>query len=142
LNVPSISYRNHVGGVHLWYIVDDVEELYRLLTHDINKWGQFQTLVDIGSADGLNRESPTFLRAAAAARLLQNLFHYCRQGRGEPVDRAILEASDAVSDTFLDEVDELSQLLDGNAQRLIAELRDGRIQRVRDARIDDLENYL
>jgi len=142
LNVPPLDRRGHLGGTHLWYVVDDVHELYRLLTHDINKWGQLQTLVDIGSAEGLTRESSLFRRACAAARLLEHLLRYWRQGRGEPVDRAVLEASGAVSDSFIDEVSQLSLSLDGDARRLIEELRAGRVRRFRTAQIDALEGYL
>jgi hypothetical protein len=126
----------------LWYLIDDVQELYRLLTHDINKWGQFQTLVDIGSAEGLTRESPLFRRASAAARLLELLLRYRRQGRGEPVDRAVLEASGAVSSAFIDEVSQLSQSLDGDARQLIENLCAGQVRRFRTAQIDALEGYL
>lgn len=142
LNVPRLDRRGHVGGVHLWYVVDDVHDLYRLLSHDITKWGQLQTLVDIGSAEGLTRESSLFRRASAAARLLEHLLRYWHQGRGEPVDRAVLEASGAVSPAFIDEVSQLSQSLDGDARRLIEELRAGRVRRFRSAQIDALEGYL
>lgn len=143
LRVPPLERRGHVGGVHLWYLIDDVQELYRLLTYDINRWGQLQTLVDIGSAGGeLTRESPLFLRASAAARLLENLFRYWRQGRGEPVDRAVLEASGAVSSAFIDEVSQLSESLDRDAHLLIENLRAGQVRRFRTAQIDALEGYL
>lgn len=142
LNVPPLDRRGHVGGVHLWYLIDDVQELYRLLIHDINKWGQLQTLVDIGSAEGLTRESLLFLRASAAARLVEHLLRYWRQGRGEPVDRAVLEASGAVSSAFIDEVSQLSQSLDGDARQLIENLRVGQVRRFRTAQIEALEGYL
>lgn len=142
LNVPPLDRRGHVGGVHLWYLIDDVQQLYRLLIHDINKWGQLQTLVDIGSAEGLTRESPLFLRASAAARLLENLFLYWRQGRGVPVDRAVLEASGAVSTAFIDDVSQLADSLGGDARQLIKSLRSGKVRRFRTAQIDALESYL
>ncbi|MFV2066332.1 MAG: hypothetical protein ACC645_05080 [Pirellulales bacterium] len=142
LNVPPLDRRGQVGGIHLWYVVNDVHELHRLLTHDINKWGQLQTLVDIGSADGLDRESLVFRRASAAARLLEHLLRYWRQGRGEPVERVVLEASKAVSSTFIDKVSRLSQLHDGDARRLIENLRAGQVRRFHTAQIDALESYL
>ena len=142
LKVLSLDRRGHVGGVHLWYVVDDVNELYRLLTHDINKWGQLQTLVDIGSAGGLNRESLVFRRAAAAAQLLEHLLRCWCQGRGEPVERAVLEASGAVSGAFIDKVSQLSQSHEGDARRLIEDLRAGHVRRFRAAHIDALEDHL
>lgn len=142
LNVPSLDRRGHVGGVHLWYLIEDVNQLYRLLMHDINKWGQLQTLVDIGLAEGLTRDSQLFLQASAAARLLQRLFLYWRQGRGEPVDRAVLEASGAVSSRFIDEVSQLAASLGGDARQLIENLRTGQVRRFHTAQIDALEAYL
>jgi energy-coupling factor transporter ATP-binding protein EcfA2 len=142
LHVPSLDRRGHIGGVHLWYLIDDVNELYRLLLHDINKWGQFQTLIDIGAADGFIRESPLFLRASAAARLLENLLRYWRQGRGLPVDRAVLDASGAVSAAFIDEVSQLAESLDGDARQLIESLRSSQVKRFRNDRIEALETYL
>ena len=131
-----------MGGVHLWYVVDDVHELHRLLTHDISQWGQLRTLVDIGSADGLNHESLVFRRASAAARLLEHLLRCSRQGRGEPVERAVLEASGAVSGAFIDEVSQLSESHDGDARQLIENLRAGQVRRFRASQIDALEDYL
>jgi energy-coupling factor transporter ATP-binding protein EcfA2 len=131
LNVPALDRRGHVGGMHLWYVIDDVGHLHRLLAHDINRWGQLQTLVQIGSADGLSRESPVFRRADAAARLLAHLLRYWRQGRGEPVTRDVLEKSGAISDSFIDEVSELAQSLHGDARQLIQRLRGGQVKRSR-----------
>jgi len=142
LNVPPPDPRGHLGGLHLLFVVDDVDELYRLLSHNINKWGQLQTLVDIGSAEGLDRQSPLFLRAAANARLLENLFRCWRQGRGEKVDRNVLVDSDAVTKGFIDEVDQLCQSHDGDAVGLIEDLRAGSVARFRVAQIDALESYL
>ncbi len=142
LKIPLLDRRSHIGDVHLWYLIDDVDSLYQLLRHDINKWGQLQTLVDIGSAEGLTRKSPVYLRAAASARLLEHLLNLWRQGRGNPIDRDVLEASRAVSETFMDEVTNLAQSLGGDARQLIEALRAGRVSRFRADRIDKLETYL
>ncbi len=141
LNVPQLDRGVNVGGIHLWYVIDDVNELHRLLVHDINKWGQLQTLVDIGSAEGLNRESIVLRRAAAAARLLEHVLRFWHQGRGKPVERTALEASGAVSEAFIDEASQLALCHDGDARRLIENLRDGQVRRFRTGQIDALETY-
>lgn len=53
-----------------------------------------------------------FERADAAARAIRAAFDAWRMGRGMPVDRAVLQESDAVSDTFIDEVTKLAKRLD------------------------------
>lgn len=141
LNVPPIDRRGHVGGVHLWYLVDAVEGLHHLLEHGINKWGQFQNLVEIGSVDGFDRASELFRRAEASARLVEKLLECWRRGRGETVDRSVLEASAAVSPTFIDRIDQLAQSLGGDARRLIEELRAKKVTRFGSNQIDALEEY-
>lgn len=66
-------------------------------------------------------------------------------GRGKPVDRAVLEASGAVSSTFIDDVTELADELDSDAEALLRELRernDERAKGFRTAKANDLEEYL
>jgi energy-coupling factor transporter ATP-binding protein EcfA2 len=142
LNVPSLDRRAHLGGIHLWYVIDDVNELHRLLAGDINKWGQLQTLVETGSADGINKDSLAFRRAFAAAKLLEHLFRFWRQGRGEPVDRSVLEASKAITPAFLDKVSQLAESLRGDARELVHGLRDGRVPRIRGKDVEALTAYL
>ena len=89
LRVPPLDHYGHLGGVHLWYLIDDVQALFRLLTHGINRWGQFQTLVKIGAAEGFDDDSPIVRRAEASAKLLEHLLRFWRQGRGKPVDQEI-----------------------------------------------------
>jgi hypothetical protein len=142
LNVPPLDPRAHLGGIHLWYVIDDVKELHRLLAGDINKWGQLQALVEIGSADGISKDSLAFRRASASAKLLEQLFRLWRHGRGQSVDRNVLEASGAITPAFIDKVSQLAESLRGDAKGLIKSLRNGRVARFRGESIETLTNYL
>ncbi len=49
LGVPMIDGDARPEELHLWYVVDDVQLLYRLLKQDINLWGQLRELVSLGA---------------------------------------------------------------------------------------------
>src|SRR5690606_36023052 len=48
LHVPEIDPRLDAAGAHLWYVVDDLDALHRLLSMGISTWGQLETLVEFG----------------------------------------------------------------------------------------------
>jgi hypothetical protein len=58
------------------------------------------------------------------------------------VDRAALEASDAVTATFLDRVDDLSARVGGDARRLLEGLEEGQVARFRNEARDQLKDWL
>ena len=66
--------------LHLWYMIDDVPLLYRLLKGGINLWGQLRELVALDSLPSDCKElaprSPALLRAEARAGLLEMVFRY------------------------------------------------------------------
>lgn len=70
LGVPACDLRAESAGTHLWYLVDDLPALRQLLKHGITNWGKLQTLVQYGSVESLDKDSPLYRRAAARARLL------------------------------------------------------------------------
>ena len=47
LGVPMLDGDARPEELHLWYVVDDVQLLYRLLNQDINLWGQLRELVSL-----------------------------------------------------------------------------------------------
>jgi len=63
-------------------------------------------------------------------------------GRGEPVDRAVLDASGAISETFIDRVTALAKELNGDGEQLVEALHAGEVDRFRSNKADELENYL
>ena len=142
LQVPAIDPRDEVGNLHIWYLIDDVDLVYRLLEAGINRWGQLQALASYGHAGAIRRDSQDYHRAEAAARAIETAVGLWRIGRGEPVDRAALADSGAVSDVYLDRVDELAESLDRDAQKLIDALEQSEVRGFRSDKREALAEYL
>jgi hypothetical protein len=144
LRVPPFDpWADGVGGLHLWYLVDDVEVLYRLLVAGIHHWGQLEALAAAGGDAGLAALPPEVVeRARRAAGLCDRFRQLWRQGRGRPVDRAVLAESGAVTDTFLDRVAGLCRELEGAGEPLVRALAGGRVPRFRTAQAEELRAFL
>jgi len=63
-------------------------------------------------------------------------------GRGQPVDRAVLEQSGAVSERFIDEVTKLARAVKGDARALIAALESGQVARFHTNKREELRDAL
>ena len=142
MDVPALDPRGESGNVHLWYLIEDLPTLYRLLRNGVNKWGQLESLVSQGQAEGIDRDSRVFQEAEAASRVLTEATREWRIGRGNPVDRAVLEDSGAVSDSFLDRVSQLATEISDDAGRLIAALDSGQVKGFRTKSLVALRQYL
>ena len=146
LEIPGIDPGSGVGAVHLWYLIDDLDVLHRLLAAGISRWGELATLLDTGEALellGAGEDAEHTARVAAArVECIDAISRAWRQGRGRPVDRKVLADSGAVTDTFIDQVSELAADLEGDPSRLLEELRNGRVKRFQTAKIEQLEAYL
>jgi energy-coupling factor transporter ATP-binding protein EcfA2 len=142
LRPPPLDPRGSAGDVHLWYLIDDVDELCRLLQQGVNKWGQLRALADVHAVDGLSDGAPLMSQAAAAASVVEQTYRQWRVGRGRPVDRTALVESQAVSDRYLDEVARLANELGGDAKALLAALADGKVKGFRANKHEELRRYL
>jgi DNA repair protein SbcC/Rad50 len=127
LGVPPLRPGGHPGGVHLWHLIEDPDELFGLLAMGVETWGMLEALVRHG-AGGDGTAAALHERAAPRARMLARILDLARIGRGRPVDGTVLRASGAVSDTFMDRALALCRELDGDAARLV-EAIDGRALR-------------
>lgn len=159
LGVPGIDPRSGPGAVHLWHLVEEPRVLHRLLVRRVERWGELQALAGVGGGrparaaadgDGAGAEllgggeegTVRWRRALARGRCIEVLCRAWREGRGRPVDRGVLLESEAVSETFIDEVAELALELGGSAQALVDALRERRVKRFQTAKIDELEAVL
>ena len=143
LGVPPVDIHADPGTVHLWHLLDDPERLYRLLSLRVETWGALRNLVEYGGLPVLGEEgAQTYARVEAAARALEAAVTTARIGRGRPVDRAALVASGAISNAFIDRVDDLCRMIGGDAARLLEELEAGRIARFRRDACERLREYL
>lgn len=142
LDLPLWSLRQPVGKVHLWYMMDDVQTLHRLLSAGITLWGQLQALRDEGVRERFGLDERQWKPIEARASILSAWKKAWHVGRGRKVTRSDLEDSGAVSDTFIDEVSRLCQRLDGDGEQLIAAMYDRQVDRFRENKINELKEYL
>ncbi|CAN5773292.1 AAA family ATPase [soil metagenome] len=141
LRVPGIHRsRANVGSLHLWYLLDDPAELYRLLDLGAETWGEMEPLLSSGA--GLLVGDDTLERIRLRARAADACFREARIGVGKLVDRDVLDGASGVSSTFLQSVVELAREVGGDARMLLASLVDGGIPRFRSSNTEALEEFL
>jgi hypothetical protein len=142
LGVPRPDPDGEPGDCHLWYLIDELPTLYRLLNNGINKWGQLRTLVSYGRVDGISSDSEIFRRAEATARLLESAIRNWKIGRGKPVDRKAFLDSGAVSSTFIDRLSNLAAEHAGDGKAIIGALEDGTVAGFRSDKRISLQEHL
>lgn len=141
LSVPSIDQAATVGGIHLWYLIEDSEELCELLNDGINLWGQLENLVESKNSENLTANSSLYTQASAGARVLAFALKYHRIGRGRPVSRQAIKESDTTG-KFFEEVVQLVDGLEGDGKLLVKRLEAGEVKGFRKQKTSDLEQYL
>lgn len=141
LNVPGIDpAHDSIDELHVWHVLDDVDELYGLLMNRITTWNQLRTLMDHGAPQLLDSIDET--RARARAKAIERASECWRIGRPRSVDRRVLEDSDAVSPKFFDSVASLCAQLEGDAAALLEALDRGEVPFFRNDSILKLRDYL
>ncbi len=142
LAVPRLDpWSDGLGGVHLWYLLDEPDALHGLLKRGITRWGQLERVGRVTAApDAALRAA--LERAASAAALCERFLQLWRSGRGQAVDRAALADAPAVSDTMFDRVCDLCERVDGDARALIAALEDRQVERFHAAKTEELRDWL
>lgn len=140
LRVPAVDLRAGVGNLHLWYLVEDPQDLYSLLDLGVVCWGDLRNYLEAG---GRRRVGPElYHRLEARAGAAEEALQLSSVGRGKHVNRLVLADSGAVSDVFLDRVDDLCSSLGGDGVRLLEALENGDVRRFSAAKIDALRAYL
>ncbi|UHQ96232.1 ATP-binding protein [Natrinema halophilum] len=142
LAVDSFNPHRGIGTAHLWYLVDDVETLHQLLEFGTEHWGQLNNLLQWGNGDLLSVDSGQITVAQENAAALNEFVDAWEVGRGEPVDREILEDSGAVSSNFIDKVTGLAESVNGDGRQIVESLHDGEVNRFRSGKASELETYL
>ncbi len=71
LKAPPIDPLDETGNLHVWYLIEDVDLLYRLLEAGVDRWGQLQTLANYGRLEAVRRGSPVYRQAEAAVRAVE-----------------------------------------------------------------------
>ncbi|WP_263786209.1 AAA family ATPase [Salinibacter grassmerensis] len=141
LDVPAWPPRNDVAELHLWHLTDDVDLLCRAVDASYRRWGQLAGLAERDALSLIDLDPAHYRRLEALACAVEHWAAAWRVGRGTPVGRPALEATDAVSDTFIDEVTVLAERVGGEAARILDGLRNGAVKRFRSGKVDELEAY-
>lgn len=141
LDVPPFDPRLGAGSAHCWYLTDDVEVLSTLLELGVERWGQLDTLFEHGLEDLVADDPAVRERLRRRGHALETFVECWQRGRGQRVTRDALEATDAVTETFLDDVTELARSVDGDARRILEALDDGAVDRFRSKKVDELADF-
>ena len=144
LSVPDWTPRDPVASLHLWYLVEDPDALLDLMARGVKTWGQLRFQYQRSGPSVTPLPDADDRRVQALAKALQSWTDAWEVGRGQPVDRAVLKASGAVTENFIDGVSDLAADLNGDAEALLHELRersDERAKRFHSSKADKLEAY-
>ena len=146
LGVPAIDPQRDAGEIHLFHLLrDDLGLLHELLqNYRCTSLGQLQSMLadETPLANPANEAWRTRLRLRCKAA--KTWLEAWRQGRGKPLGRNELEASGAISETFLNPAGALlaSQADAGEAKVFLELLRDGALRGFRASKIAELEDWL
>ncbi|MEX1081253.1 MAG: hypothetical protein WD382_07965 [Halofilum sp. (in: g-proteobacteria)] len=144
LGVPSVDPRQPAASIHLFHLLrDDLRLLHTLLEQwRIPHLGALEALLASEAADQAVPGPHWRTTLATRCRAARHWTALWRTGRGKPVDRGVLEASEHVTQAFIERVSELAFELDGDGEALIEALRAGRVSRFRTSSTDALEEWL
>lgn len=136
LSVPRFvpSWEGPVNA-HLWYFIEDLATLERLLIYGVSTWGALDNLVS--STGKLPIERPAWDRAVLIAKVLHEASALSLIGRGRPLSESILADCPVVSRRFLLEIVERGRTCGWDPRTLIESLesRDGRVKNFRTAEL-------
>jgi hypothetical protein len=142
LGVPRVEPGvSSAAATHLWYLIDDLGVLHRLLSIGVSTWGQLETLVGHGGVQILSDHPHVYARARALARVVDVMHEQAAIGVGRAVDRATLLAS-GVTSGKMEEVVALAARLEGRASLLMAALDGKEVKNFQQAKIQELREYL
>jgi len=141
LGVPRWSPRSSVGKLPLWYLTTDTALLCRAAEKSYRTWGQLSSLAERGALSLIGLSEEEYQRMGALASAVAAWRDAWLIGRGEPVGRPALEETRAVSGNFIERVTDLTEEVDGQAERIIEELRGGAVKRFRSDKIEELRAY-
>ncbi len=142
LGVPPVDPWGEPASLHAFHLLrDDLPLLRRLLGARIEHVGQLESLLASAAAGTLLQpaERERLKTRIAAARVWVEAW---RTGRGRPVDRTALEASGAVSDTFLERMARLNEELGGDGHALLERLAAGTLRRFQTDKREALADFL
>ena len=142
LGVPNINPSvETLDNLHLWHLIEDVTLLHRLLCHQITSWSQLQTLLEHHGAGLAAMSDGQIQQIRAAAKAIEVACSAWRVGRGKQVDCQVLLDSNCVTDSFIGDLRDLAQRMDGDARAIIRALEQGQVSRWRTKNTEGLREY-
>src|SRR5690625_147293 len=127
--------------LHLYFLMENTENLYFLLDKGIHNWGQLKHFFrQGGQVDQLSAEMKN--KMEEKIQLLHRYQTLYRTGRPRRISRMEIEDSGAVSDAHMENVMALLHDVDGNPERLIDGLEDRKVARFHTNKIEELQEYL
>lgn len=144
LGVAPFTPQQGLGGMHPFHILrDELEQLHRLLDQwRVDSISSLESLLQHPNGSAAIPDSEMRARIATRIRAASEWIDAWTIGRGQVVDRTVLEASGAVSDNFIDRVSEVAERNHGIGRALLSDLRAGAVERFRRNRIGALEDWL
>ncbi len=132
IGVPQLDPRRGYEAQHLFHLVwDDLDFLHAWLSRHIDTVGRWRLV----SKSRISLELSAQFKIAAAVEPRADLLHvFCelwKQGRGQAVDRDVLENSGALGERYLNDVASIASELGNDAGKLIAALREREDQRLK-----------
>jgi hypothetical protein len=124
---------------------DDLDLLHSLLKFNQQFVGQWVQLAGSQLATNLAAESETIQSLNERVQLLDLFCRLWAQGRGVPIDRSELEASQAITAKYLDPVSAICREHNGSGEELMGILEsrdDARLQGMRKNSVEKLRDYL
>lgn len=130
--------------LHLWYLIEDVNLLHRVLQKEVSTWGQLAVFLKDDLTEAvLNVPASAFVSTRAAARAAETMVRAKEVGKGKPVDRvAILESGFSKTQRLIEETIRLAEAVGGDAARLLQELEKGAVKGFRAASRERLQEFL
>ncbi len=144
LQVPAIDLQQPPEAIHLFHLLRDALPTLYILLNDwrVERLGPLQAWLQSPAAEHADLGAISPGELADRARLTTAWYRLARQGLGMPVDYGALASADILSDTMLPRVAEQAEEKKGDAEALIAALRDGAVKRLGSQFIDELEHWL
>ena len=127
--------------LHVAYLIEENNLLQACLERGVHYYGQLKSFTKHqGKLKGMN--DAVLEEIHQKVSLLEIYQELYQQGRARPIDRAVLQESGSVSDTFIDAVDEKLKEVDYNPERLIEALKNREVGGFIQSKREDLQNYL
>ncbi len=137
LGVPVLDPTVGARATHIAHLMEDAEELHRLLSAGIERYGQLESLASYGNTDAYV-DSKVLSRMQARACIINSFSEAWRFGRGKPVSREVLLAA-GVSGSFIDRITDLARELNWDAKKLVEVLHARNDEKTKGFRNDAIE---